>query len=240
MRMLYEPYRWRCSSDSVWILPWHLVDMSAGRAWETKGPMKSRHEGAIRILPEELLGFKNLLSFASHKWRVNRWLAYHRFPMNPIEGAPRSLMDMVHPRFHATADVCERTISVISDEWQQTYRSGVTSRRYRESLLWLGPSIGIHLTSGQAYESSTVDWIHRKAPEDSIVVDAWLSFTLASLPWTKRPFHFHCSLAEIVCERWRSWSTDSQVNSLPFRAYVPYHSLEFLLGQTMGNTRDNL
>ena len=33
MRMLYEPYRWRCSSDSVWILPWHLVDMSAGRAW---------------------------------------------------------------------------------------------------------------------------------------------------------------------------------------------------------------
>jgi hypothetical protein len=37
--------------------------------------MKSRHEGAIRILPEELLGFKNLLSFASHKWRVNRWLA---------------------------------------------------------------------------------------------------------------------------------------------------------------------
>ena len=34
----------------------------------------SRHGGAVRILSYELLGFKNLLSFASHKSRVNRWL----------------------------------------------------------------------------------------------------------------------------------------------------------------------
>ena len=34
----------------------------------------SRHGGAVRILPQELLEFKNLLSFASHKSRVNRWL----------------------------------------------------------------------------------------------------------------------------------------------------------------------
>jgi hypothetical protein len=51
------------------------------QVWKSRS-MKSRHEGAIRILPEELLGFKNLLSFASHKWRVNRWLV-NRFPLNP-------------------------------------------------------------------------------------------------------------------------------------------------------------
>ena len=32
----------------------------------------SRHGGAVRILSYELLGFKNLLSFASHKSRVNQ------------------------------------------------------------------------------------------------------------------------------------------------------------------------
>ena len=31
----------------------------------------SRHGGAVRILSYELLGFKNLLTFASHKSRVN-------------------------------------------------------------------------------------------------------------------------------------------------------------------------
>jgi hypothetical protein len=52
----------------------HARSLSSTNEWS----MKSRHEGAIRILPEELLGFKNLLSFASHKWKVNRWLAYNR------------------------------------------------------------------------------------------------------------------------------------------------------------------
>ena len=36
--------------------------------------LMSRHGGAVRILSYELLGFKNLLSFASHISRVNRWL----------------------------------------------------------------------------------------------------------------------------------------------------------------------
>lgn len=54
--------------------------MAIADEWWVIWSVKSRHEGAIRILPEELLGFKNLLSFASHKWRVNRWLAYNRCP----------------------------------------------------------------------------------------------------------------------------------------------------------------
>ena len=77
-------------ANALWTLSlemqqWFCMDSSlapcghVGRA-SLSEPMKSRHEGAIRILPEELLGFKNLLSFASHKWRVNRWLAYNRFP----------------------------------------------------------------------------------------------------------------------------------------------------------------
>ena len=61
----------------------------------------SRHGGAIRILSKEILGFKNLLSLASHKsWLLtdDTWLAavFHSWSLTPRKPWETVLMKFMH------------------------------------------------------------------------------------------------------------------------------------------------